>query len=137
MAQLRLSQSAAAERLGLAAPWLRRFLAGDIRRLRTPTIRRISTVLGLPEPVIRLAVLTDEARALIDDMEAALSAARESGYVDLIETAEARIQALQAAPVILPPLPAVTDDDWDSLGERLTQRQKVAILMLVRHDARF
>ena len=130
--QAGLSQTAAANRLGLATPWLRRFLAGEIIHLRTRTIRRLATVLELPEPIIRLAMLSDQARALGDDLEAALVAAKGSGYLDLVRRAESAVVQLRAAPVVLPPLPPVSHEDWTDLGGRLTQRQKLAVLMLVR-----
>ncbi len=133
MKQSGLSQAAASKRLGLATPWLRRFLAGDITHLRTRTIRRLATVLELPEPIIRLAMLSDQARALGVELDAALAAARGSGYLDLVSGAKSAVLELRAAPVVLPPLPPVSHEDWTDLGGRLTQRQKLAVLMLIRN----
>jgi transcriptional regulator with XRE-family HTH domain len=133
MKQSGLSQSAAAKRLGLTTPWLRRFLGGEITHLRTRTIRRLATVLELPEPIIRLAMLSDQARALGVELDTALVAARGSGYLDLVSGAKSAVLELRAAPVVLPPLPPVTHDDWTDLGDRLTQRQKLAVLMLIRN----
>ena len=133
MRQAGLSQSAAAKRLGMATPWLRRFLAGDIMHLRTRTIRRLATVLELPEPIIRLAMLSDQARALGVEIDHALAAARGSGYLDLVKGADSAALQLRAAPVVLPPLPPVSREDWTDLGGRLTQRQKLAVLMLIRN----
>lgn len=136
MAQLGLSQAAAARRLGLATPWLRRFLRGEITHLRTPTIRRLATALGLPEPVIRLAMLSDQAQTLAGSIEEAVDAVKGSGYADIEGSAEHDVVRLRAAPIILPPLPPISDHDWETMGNRMTQRQKLAVMMLTRRDVR-
>jgi len=129
-----LSQARAAARLRMPASWLRRFLSGRIRRLRTATIRRIATGLGQPDELIRLALASDEADQAARELDRALRAAGPHLAGDRRRTKieeQARNKQLRLAALERFVFPTVDDHAIDRVLSSLSRRQKLALMVLI------
>jgi transcriptional regulator with XRE-family HTH domain len=134
-----LSQNQAATRLRVPPAWLRRFLAGGIRRPRPVTIRRLARGLGLAEPVVRLAVLADEANRILMELDRALEdadAVSPAGEIlppveSVISSARGVLEELSARPKVEFAVARFAEDDWRAVASNLTIPQKRALVELL------
>src|SRR5437867_6632278 len=117
--------------------WLRRFMRGEIIRLRGKTLGRLAAALGLPLEVVRLGQLCDEAGRLLQDLEQALAEAAphlhhpEEAVGAIANRARSHREKLALRPRVDYPAPEFDQGEWERTVASLTPEQKRAIVRLV------